>query len=65
VSCAILGKKDFYLNTPGSFDLVFTLLESTTLSKLSYIKNKTKRNWEEKNTQNLQTYQIMMKIKYN
>jgi hypothetical protein len=58
-------KKDFYLDTPSSFDLVFTLLESTTLSKLSYIKNKTKNNWEEKNTQNLQIDQIMMKIKYN
>ncbi len=41
-------KKDFYLDTPDSFDLVFTLLESTTLSKLSYIKNKTKKNWEKK-----------------
>jgi len=58
-------KRDFYLDTPGSFDLVFTLLKSTTLSKFSYIKNKTKNNWEEKNTQNLQTDQIMMKIKYN
>jgi hypothetical protein len=36
-------KKDFYLDTPGSFDLVFTLLESTILSKLSYITKKNQK----------------------
>ncbi len=35
-------KKDFYLDTLDSFDLDFTLFESTTLSKLSYIKKQNK-----------------------
>jgi len=45
-------EKDFYLDTPSSFHHVCTLLESTTLSKLSYMKNKTK-----KKLQNLQKHQ--------
>jgi len=56
-------EKDFYLDNPNSFHRVCTLLESTTLSKLSYLKNKTKKNWEKTIHKIYKHIKIMMKIK--